>query len=89
MAAIKYIKVQSLPRVDDPILNRALHTIDGELGKIARVLNNINADNIPDDTITTDHIADDAITADQVADAVIAAEHIAIGAIEEALPQRR
>jgi len=34
---MKYIKTQSLPRVDDPILNRALEQLDEELNKIARV----------------------------------------------------
>ena len=35
--AMKYIKQSSLPRVDDPILNKALEQLDEELNKIARV----------------------------------------------------
>lgn len=34
---MKYIKNQSLPKMDDPILNRALDQINEELDKIARV----------------------------------------------------
>ena len=34
---MKYIKTESLPRMDDPVLNRALEQLDEELNRIARV----------------------------------------------------
>ncbi len=85
MTAIKYVKVQSLPQVDDfDILNRVLHTIDDELTKIARVLNNINTDNIPDGSITSGKIADGAVLTAKLYNAAVEAEKIATGAIIEA-----
>jgi len=36
---MKYAKMSTLPRMDDPLLNRALQGLDQELKKIARVLN--------------------------------------------------
>lgn len=71
--AMKYIKSSSLPRVDDPILNRALEQLDGELGRIAKVFidwtgdagaNNIHDNNILSSSITQheDDIDHDALT---------------------------
>lgn len=34
---MKYVKVSSLPQMDDPALNEALQALDGELDKIARI----------------------------------------------------
>lgn len=58
---MKYIKTSSVPRVDDPTLNRALEMMDEELAKIARVFidwtadagaNNIHDNNILSSSIT-------------------------------------
>lgn len=55
LMAMKYIKTQSLPRMNDPILNKALEQLNEELDKIARisidwtvsVTQDIHIDNIP------------------------------------------